>query len=70
MSKEKKQLETGRGYQPKASPYSGVQTHGYQAKTKPEDGQPTNKELHDLAGDIFKLNPSSENESSSDTPTE
>ena len=70
MSEEKKPVETGRGYQPQTSPYSGVQTYGYQAKTKFEDSQLTNKELHDLASDIFNLNPSSENESSSDTPTE
>ena len=70
MSKGEKPVEIGRGYQPQNSLYSDVQTYGYQAKTKPEDVQPTNKELHDLAGDIFNLNPSSENESSSDTPTE
>ena len=70
MSKEKKPVEIGRGYQPQNSSYSDVQTYGYRAKTKPEDIRPTNEELHDLAGDIFNLTPSSENESSSDAPDE
>ena len=70
MSKGRKPVEIERGYQPSASSYSGLQTYGYRAKTRPEDVQLTNKELHDIAGDVFKLNPSSENESSSDTSPE
>ena len=70
MSKRKKPLEIGKGYQPQDSSCSGAQAYGYRAKTKPEDVRPTNKELHDLAGDIFNLNPSSGNESSSDAPNE